>query len=407
MKSGWEIKPVGELCTFHNGLWIGKKPPYVTAGVFRNTDFGRDGTLKDSELAVLQVEEKQLSTRRLQFGDIILEKSGGGPKQAVGRVAFYDKTEGVHSFSNFTSAIRVNDANHLWPHYLLKFLFWTYLSGVTEGMQSHSTGIRNLNGDAYKQIAVPLPPLDEQRRIVAVLDKAFAGIATAKANAQKNLTHARAVFESHLDSIFAQRGQGWSDTRLGAICDRVSVGHVGQTTEFYCDQSDGVPFLRSQNVRRGQLDWSGIKYITKEFHAKLKKSQLRFGDLLFVRVGANRGDCCSIQDDFGEINCANIVFARPTRGNARFLEWYCQSIQGRMQLLGMTTGSAQGVINTSAVAELVVPLPPFSEQESIVSELESRMAKIDRLECIYRQKIAALDELKQSLLQKAFAGELT
>ena len=76
-------------------------------------------------------------------------------------------------------------------------------------MQSHSTGIRNLDGDAYKAIKISFPPLPEQQRIVGILDEAFEGIATAKANAEKNLQNARALFESHLQSVFTQRGEGW------------------------------------------------------------------------------------------------------------------------------------------------------------------------------------------------------
>jgi len=257
--------------------------------------------------------------------------------------------------------------------------------------------------DAYP---IPVPPLPEQQRIVGILDEAFDGIATAKANAEKNLQNARALFESHLQATFAELEGKWILQRLGDICQRVSVGHVGPTSEFYCDPTEGVPFLRSQNVRRANLDWDGVQYITKQFHAKLKKSQLQFGDLLFVRVGANRGDCCAINEEIGDLNCANIVFARPTRGNARFLERYCQSPQGRAQLLGMTTGSAQGVINTSSVADLVLPLPPEVEQQQIVTKFDALYEETQRLESLYQQKLAALDELKKSLLHQAFSGAL-
>ena len=263
-----------------------------------------------------------------------------------------------------------------------------------------------LNQRALNSIPIPVPPLAEQQRIVGILDEAFEGIATATANAEKNLQNARALFESHLQSVFTQRGEGWVDTRLADICDRVSVGHVGPTSEFYCDPSDGIPFLRSQNVRPGKLDWDGVQYITKEFHDRLRKSQIHFGDLLFVRVGANRGDCCAVLEAVAELNCANIVFARPTHGNAAFLERYCQSPPGRAQLLGMTTGSAQGVINTSSVAELVVPLPKESDQETIVNKFDDLHEETQRLATIYKRKLAALDDLKKSLLHQAFSGNL-
>ncbi len=124
-------------------------------------------------------------------------------------------------------------------------------------------------------------------------------------------------------------------------------------------------------------------------------------------LAQNRGDCSFVPDDLGEINCANIVFARPTDGNAEYLSRYCQSPVGRCQLLGMSVGSAQGVINTSSVAELVVPLPNNREQLRIVEMLNTMEDETERLESIYQRKLAALNELKKSLLHQAFTGQLT
>lgn len=271
---------------------------------------------------------------------------------------------------------------------------------------SGAVGHKRVSKEFIENYPVPVPALSEQQRIVGILDEAFAGIATAKANAEKNLQNARALFDGHLQSVFAERDKRWVEKKLGEICERVSVGHVGPTSEFYCDADEGIQFLRSQNVRRGYLDWDGLQHVTKEFHKKLRKSQLLAGDLLFVRVGANRGDCCTVPSGLGEINCANIVFARPIEGNAAYLARYCDSAQGREQLLGMTTGSAQGVINTSSVAELIVPLPPLSDQKRIVDSLNTMEAETQHLESLYQRKLAALDALKQSLLHQAFSGQL-
>jgi type I restriction enzyme S subunit len=155
-----------DLCTFIGGLWTGKKPPYVNIGVLRNTNFLKDGTLRFEDIAQLDVEEKQFKTRNLSYGDIILEKSGGGPKQPVGRVAVFDKTEGAYSFSNFTSALRIKNPNELNFYYLHYYLHNLYISGFTENLQTNSTGIRNLQMDMYKDIEVPIPPISIQLSIV-------------------------------------------------------------------------------------------------------------------------------------------------------------------------------------------------------------------------------------------------
>jgi type I restriction enzyme S subunit len=113
MKNGWHKCKLDDVCQFINGLWKGETPPFVNIGVFRNTNFTKDGTLDDSDIAYLDVEERKFEKRRLTYGDLILEKSGGGPKQPVGRVALFDKKDGEFSFSNFTAAMRVNDPKTL------------------------------------------------------------------------------------------------------------------------------------------------------------------------------------------------------------------------------------------------------------------------------------------------------
>lgn len=202
MKHGWTIRKLEEICVFGNGLWTGKKPPFINVGVVRNTNFTKEGTLDDTDIVFLDVEQSQFAKRKLKYGDIILEKSGGGPKQPVGRVIVFNKKEGNYSFSNFTSVIRINDSNQIDFNYLHRFLYFSYISGMTETMQSHSTGIRNLKFDEYKQIKVPLPPLHEQQRIVAILDEAFAAINKAKANAERKIINLEELKKSFLQKGF-------------------------------------------------------------------------------------------------------------------------------------------------------------------------------------------------------------
>jgi type I restriction enzyme, S subunit len=214
-----QSKTLEEVCEFSNGLWKGEKPPFVKVGVIRNTNFTKEGTLDDSDIAYIDVEAKKLEKRRLKFGDIILEKSGGGPKQPVGRVVLFDKQNGNFSFSNFTAALRVLRPNELDFRFLHKFLHWTYVSGVTEGMQSHSTGIRNLDSDAYKAIKITFPSVAEQKRIVGIVDKAFVGLAAAKAYAERNLQSARALFENHRESVLTELRAGWAENPLSELCE--------------------------------------------------------------------------------------------------------------------------------------------------------------------------------------------
>ncbi|MDY6868454.1 MAG: hypothetical protein SVT56_11235 [Chloroflexota bacterium] len=109
----WTISQLNNLITTRNGLWKGKKPPFRKARVIRNTNFNNDGTLDLSDVAELKVQDNQFSSRRLQQGDIILERSGGGPSQPVGRVVLFDLDDDDFSFSNFTTRLRLESNNLL------------------------------------------------------------------------------------------------------------------------------------------------------------------------------------------------------------------------------------------------------------------------------------------------------
>lgn len=129
---GWKSNTIAELCDLSSGLWRGKHPPYRTVGVFRNTNFNADCTLNDADIAYLDVEVRQFAKLALRFGDTVLEKSGGGPKQPVRRVIQFDKHEGDYSFSNFTACVRSKNPEVLSPVYLHKYQYWLYATGVTE-----------------------------------------------------------------------------------------------------------------------------------------------------------------------------------------------------------------------------------------------------------------------------------
>ncbi|SNX60328.1 type I restriction enzyme, S subunit [Nitrosomonas ureae] len=189
----------------------------------------------------------------------------------------------------------------------------------------------------------------------------------------------------------------WVWSCLSKISERVSVGHVGPTSEFFSNESDGVPFIRSQDVRPGRLMLDGALYIVPSFHERLKKSQLKAGDVLIVRVGANRGDTCDVPQGIGKLNCANVVFARLIEPN-RFVTYFFRSSFGREMLLSVTTGSAQGVINTQTVARLPLPVPPLVTQQKIGAILSAYDELIEN----NQRRIALLEKMAEEIYREWF-----
>src|SRR5687767_13333247 len=127
----WKLVTLNDKAhfSFENGIWTGKKPPFVECLIIRNTNFKSDGFLDFSDVAIISIEERQLAKKRLIKGDIIIERSGGGPKQPVGRVALFDKSYDNFCFSNFTSRLRVTNSEEVDYNYVHLFLLHFYLSG--------------------------------------------------------------------------------------------------------------------------------------------------------------------------------------------------------------------------------------------------------------------------------------
>jgi type I restriction enzyme S subunit len=397
-----KTEALGELCDFISGLWKGEKPPFVRVSVYRNTNFNKDGTLDDSEVAELDVEARQYAKRKLQYGDIILEKSGGGPKQPVGRVALFDKESGEYSLSNFTSALRIRDPKRLDFAYLHRFLFWQHLAGVTETMQKRSTGIRNLNGDQYKAIKVPLPPLPEQQRIVGILDEAFAGIATAKANAEKNLRNARALFESKLQGLF-EDADGWEQKTLaevGTVFGRGKSRHRPRNEPKLYDGK--YPFIQTGDVRNADRVLNSYTQTYSEMG--LAQSKLWPAGTVCITIAANIAETAILGFDACIPDSIIGLVVDDAKADNVFVLYLLQSFKAHLKAQGK--GSAQHNINMGTFEEQRFPFPSLKVQRAIVDGLDSLADQVLRLESIYQQKLDAIDLLKRSLLHQAFAGHL-
>lgn len=402
MKEGWEIKKLEEVCEFINGLWTGKKPPFQTVGVIRNTNFTKDFVLDDTSIVYLEVEQSQFKKRKLQFGDIILEKSGGGPKQPVGRVIIFNKTEGDFSFSNFTSVIRIKNNNELDFNFLHKLLVHEYISGATEKMQSHSTGIRNLKFDEYKGIEIPLPPLPEQKRIVAILDKAFTAIARAKANAEQNLKNAKELFEVVLDSILYNKKL--KIEQLGNICEKVEYG-----TSLKSKSEGKLPVLRMGNIKNGSFVWDNLVYSDNE--EDNKKYLLKHNDVLFNRTNSPElvGKTAIYKSEQPAIFPGYLIRIHRKENllDPDYLNYYLNSRMafdyGKTVVISSVN---QANINGTKLKTYPIPLPSLKEQQTIVRQLDDLRTETKKLEAVYQKKIGDLEELKKSILQKAFSGGL-
>jgi type I restriction enzyme S subunit len=197
--------------------------------------------------------------------------------------------------------------------------------------------------------------------------------------------------------------EGWVWTTWEQLSSRVTVGYVGSMKNEY--RHEGVPFLRSQNVRANRFDPEGLTFISKEFHEALKKSSINGGDLAVVRSGSV-GTTCVIPEDLGEANCSDLVLVQKPIGiRAHFGAYYMNSIAKKLIESGKV-GVALTHFNTQSVAQLPVPLPPPQEQERIINTVEKILGTIETLSLILSSNLQRSERLRQSILQQAFSGKL-
>lgn len=298
-----------------------------------------------------------------------------------------------------------------------KFLFY-YLSSIIELLDSLGTGatFKELSGGKLKEVSVLVPPLPEQRRIVGLLDEAFAGLATAQANAAKNLQNARALFESHLHAVFSQRGKGWVEKTVGDLVnDGILAAPIdGNHGEIHPKKADfvpsGVPFIMASDLENGGVNQEDCAFISRKQADSLRKGFAVDGDALLSHKGTI-GRVAILRTDHDYVMLTpQVTYYRVTAPQKllnRFLYYALQApdfVREMNEIAG--AGSTRAYIGILKQQELPLAFPSISEQKRLADQLDALAAETQRLTRLYEQKQAALAALKGSLLHHAFTGEL-
>ena len=443
VKKGWQTKTLGEVCEVMNGgtpktgvpeywdgshLWItpaemGKRlSPYVCDTERKITDLG----LRDSSARMLPPNSVILSSRA-PIGHLVIN------------------TEPMATNQGCKGLIPDRQLQH-------KFLYY-YLSSIVDLLNSLGTGatFKELSGGKLKEVTIPVPPLPEQQPIVGILDEAFEGIATAKANAEKNLQNARALFESVLNvaiqgKLIPQNPGDASVADLLSQIEKLRSGAISQgrakpvkTSPIETDDeyqlelpkswkwaqlecltvgisdgvhkkpeysADGIPFITVKNLTAGPgICFDDLNYITQADHEDfIRRTHPEKGDILITKDGTI-GVVRLIDTDIEFSIFVSVALIKPVMHElAPYLVYaLCAScVQGQI----VPQGAALKHLYLVDLRRLAVPLPPLSEQKRIVAKLDALTTETQHLASLYEQKLAALGALKKSLLHHAFTGNL-
>ena len=359
----------------------------------RDAGKNHGGTITDTTEHTNELGIDNSSARLLPAGTVCLSRGG-----TVGYVVMLGRQMATsQGFANWICG------NELDPTFL-KYLFLSEINALHRF--SIGATIQTIYYPDLKAFHVCIPPLAEQQRIVGLLDEAFEGLATAKANAEKNLQNARALFESHLQSVFTQRGpewveKGWQTKNLGDLCDVVGGGTPPKDKPaFY---SGDIPWATVRDMRQDVITETEFR-ITKDAVKSSATNIIPSGNVVIAtRVGL--GKVCLIgQDTAINQDLRGIVPRSDKALVVRYLYWWLKSIADVIVAEG-TGATVQGV-KLPFVKSLQIPVPPLAEQQRIVDLLDSLHEETHRLARLYERKHAALEALKKSLLHQAFTGEL-
>lgn len=403
MKEGWEIKRLIDVVDFQRGLTYSKKD---------EVDF--------SENKVLRSNNVDLNTNKLDFTEIryinptivipdnkmvtkgaLLICTANGSKSHLGKVALIDD-DYKYAFGGFMGLIKPRkDLNSKFLFHIMTSDFYKkFIASLSDGANINNLKFGDLGG-----FQIPLPPLPEQQRIVAILDEAFAAINKAKANAEKNFKNAKELFESYLQGVF--ENGSWEKKKWGDLCEFVR-GPFGGSLKKNMFKDDGYVVYEQKHAIHDHFNQ--LRYfIDEEKFNEMKRFELFPGDLIMSCSGVTLGRVAIVPEGIkrGIINQALLKLTPKKNVSVNFIKHWLRSRIFQNIIFTYAGGAAiPNVPSAKILKGILIPFPSLIEQERIIREIDEVLTETNRLESIYQQKLTDLEELKKSILQKAFNGEL-
>jgi type I restriction enzyme S subunit len=407
--AAWEAKPLGDLCEFQRGLTYGKSDEVdVSSNVVlraNNVDLATH-TLDLSDLRYISDSVSVPTAKKVRKGSLII-CTASGSKSHLGKIAYVDDDYG-YAFGGFMGQLTPVSGvdNRYLFHALTSPAYKAFIEALSDGVN-----INNLKFDDLRQFLVATPGLDEQRRIVAILDEAFEGIATAKSNAEKNLQNARELFESHREALLTSEGHRWGEAPLCDLCD-IKHGYAFEG-EFFAQEGDYVLLTPGNYFESGGYRDRGEKQ--KYFTGPIPRDYILEESSLLVAMTEQAAGLLGSpllvpeSDRFLHNQRLGLVTGKPgiAWANDFFLHVF-NLRRVRAEIHASASGVKVRHTSPNKIGAVRVAYPmSVADQREVASKLNELASECDQFGSIYTRKLAALDELKRSLLHQVFSGGLS
>lgn len=396
--SHWIWCYLSDISLIQEGPGI-RKHQYSTEGIqFLTVTNILEGSvdLEKSKKYISKEQYKNYSHFTINKGDIVTACSGG----SWGKSAIYNLTDTI--ILN-TSTLRLRFYNDLGDNNFLYYL--TKTEYFKNNLSKHITGQQpNYGYSHYSKILIPLPPLPEQKQIVAIIDKAFAAIDKAKANAEKNLQNAKDLFESYLQNVFEKKGNDWEEKTLGEVIVKTEMidPTKNANNEFiYLDVS-------SVNKETKEIE-NAVVLLGKNAPSRARKL-IKTNDIIFATVRPTHSRVALITEEYnGQVCSTGYIVLRTNKFlNHNLLYFFLLTNYFNRIMEKTQKGASYPAVTDAEVKSVLIKYPKsLPEQQLIVKKLNALSSETKKLEAIYEKKLKDLEELKKAILQKAFSGDLS
>lgn len=405
----WQSKKLGEVCKLKNGFAF-KSDNYLDNGipVIRISDI-KDGLIVPRNTVYVS-EDSVYDNYIINENEIIVAMSGA----TTGKFGIYKSKEKAYQ-NQRVGKFDIIDKKLLDNNFLLH-----QLHSLKRQIEKDAYGGAqpNISSKKIEEMEIVLPPLETQHAIVSKIEELFSeldkGIAELKTAQQQLKTYRQSVlksaFEGKLTNENVKDGElpdGWGNYKIKDICDNVKVGIVIKPTSFYSKDNSGIKAFRSANVREFQVNDSNWVYFTEESNEMNFRTKLKEGDVLLVRSGYP-GTSCVVPKKYDGSNAIDILIATPNKDKilSDYLCCFNNSPLGKGMFTANSRGVAQKHLNVGEYSKLKINVPSLKEQHRIVQEIESRLSVADKMEQSIQESLQKAEALRQSILKKAFCGEL-
>ena len=392
MKEGWEMKRLGEVCkTGAGGTPLKSHKDYYEGGTISWIRSGEvnNRNITESEMKITQQGLDNSSAKLFP------------PKTVV--IAMYGATAGQVGILNFECATNQAVCGIL-PNenFIPEFLYYFFLKSKEELIsQAVGNAQPNISQAKIRNTLIPIIPLPEQKQIVAILDKAFAAIHQAQAHIEKNIANAKELFQSKLNEIFSQKGEGWVEKTLGEVVKIIGGGTPSKKNKGY--YNGNIPWATVRDMNCYNLSQTELT-ITEMGLRNSSSNVIPKGEVIIAtRVGL--GKVCLLSQNTAINQDLKGLIPINKDLNRKFLFFWYKSIADTVEKDGV--GMTVKGVNLNYVKALKISIPNIETQEAVVKLCSDLRERTESIESHYQQRLTNLEELKKSLLQKAFAGELT